>query len=287
MHIEKDRISLHVCTKNRPAELLALLQSLRTQEYTKWDLVLLDDGSQIPIINIPYVSRMLDRLKLEGHYINVERLNKSDGVCNARNTLIEKDYFNNEYTCRLDDDVLPESDYLDILVDTIKKGYDLVSGVTPNLSAPDFGRLTKFVAPVINKHTLDKKGNLIDSKDDCGFQYIDHAVLLTHQFRSCCLYKSSINATFRYPTNLSPIGFREEGYLSLFCITNNLKMVVNTSAIVFHIRSPTGGARAPDYNEAVKIDDEYFKKYLQRIFQEKGDIFSKYTQKMGERNDTN
>jgi len=82
----------------------------------------------------------LNKIKLEGHGLNIIKNELKLGVCNARNLLIEKDYFDNDFVCRLDDDVILEWDYLSRMTRVLEIGYDIASGITPHIIPPIMGK---------------------------------------------------------------------------------------------------------------------------------------------------
>ena len=61
------QIVIHICTKDRPTEVALLLQSLRTQTFQDFNILILDDGSGVPITNYYFVQYMIQRLKLRGN----------------------------------------------------------------------------------------------------------------------------------------------------------------------------------------------------------------------------
>ena len=135
--IMENRISIHIATKDRHTELALVLQSLRTQTNQNWDLIILDDASGSPLTNAYFLNGILNRLKLEGHKIKMLRNNTSFGCCYARNKCIEEDDFGNPFTLRLDDDILPNPNYIEKLMDVIDAGYDMASGVVPTFNTPE------------------------------------------------------------------------------------------------------------------------------------------------------
>ena len=185
---------------------------------------------------------------------------------------IEKDDFDNPLTLRLDDDILPNSDYIQKLLDVIDAGYDMASGVIPNLNTPEIKREVKFVGSIINRHEFDKSGQLIAQADDCGYCYTSGVILKTHQFRTNCLYKSEINKKIKYPDNLTSVAFREEGFFSLGAIIEGYKIGVNTAAVCYHLCTPSGGNRRQDYVQCVQLDNETFVKWCKKQFDKHGDF---------------
>jgi len=256
-----EKITIHVCTKNRPSELAILLQSLRTQKHTAWDIVIHDE-SETSINNIHYLYMLLNRIRLENHSVNIIRNNLSQGVCFARQNCIDKDYFGNKFIARIDDDVLLDSDYLEKLMTVIDAGYDIASGVTPHIGYPEVIRSITKVEPIINEKIINADGELIKNGDDCGLCYDEEKILPTHEFRSCALFKKEVLDKIRYPDNLSMVGFREEGHLCLKAQIEGFKIGVHTGAKALHFQTPSGGVRDPQYGQKVQNDDKYFKKWV-------------------------
>ncbi len=276
-----DRVSVQICTKDRHSELALLLQSLRTQSYQDFDLVILDDASGAPILKCQFLVSLIHRMKLENHKFKIIRNNQSFGCCAARNKCIKEDDFNNLYTLRLDDDVILEADYIDRLLDIIKFfDYDMATGVVPLLMHPEIKRKVEKVGNIINEHKFNKEGKLIMNKDELGYCYIEEKVIPTHQFRTNCLYKSEINKKVKYPDNLTTVAFREEGFFSFGAILEGYKIGVNTGAVCYHLQTPSGGNRRQDYNECVKIDEDTWRKWLKKKFDKHGDFLEKYNKEV-------
>lgn len=271
------RITIHVATKDRHSEVALLVQSLREQTFQDWDLIVLDDASGKPLQNCYFFMALVNRLQLEGHGVKLYRENISKGVCYARNKLIEIDTFDNPLVCRLDDDCIPEKDYLFKLVEALFiGGYDGVSGVIPLVAQPEFKRQLKNVYPVINEHVIDLDGNIVVNKDDCGYCYIDDDVIPTHQFRTNLLYKKEItDAGVRYPDYLTKIGFREEGFFSFAAQMKGFKLAVRTGAVAYHLQCPSGGCRSPTYAQDVALDDNTFRTWVKTNYLVKGDFLTK------------
>lgn len=268
------RIEVLICTKDRWSELALCLQSLSTQTYQDFDVMILDDASGNPILNCNFLQRIFQHLKIQGHRVIIFRNDMSVGVCFARNRL-NTEYLkmsDNEYSCRIDDDVVLNPDYLSKLVGVIDSGFDIASGVTPLIGVPEWKRESKFVSPIINRHELDKEGNLIAMNDDCGYSYLDEKILPTHQFRSCALFKRAVVENIKYEENLSFVGFREEGFYSFRSLIKGYKIGVNTNAIAWHFAAPSGGTRSPEYQVNVTNDNNIFLDWSKRMFLKHGNF---------------
>lgn len=272
------RISIHIPTRNRAGELATLLQALRTQDYQDFDVLILDDRSNTPIQNHNIIVSQVNRLKLEGHVVKIFRNDIPGNVCDMRNKLIELDDLGNGLICRLDDDVVPERNYLRLLKETIDRGWDLASGVTPPMAAPDVFREIRFVKPVINDVIFNDKGDVIKNGDDCGFNYVEKEIIPTPHFRSCALYKAEINKTIRYEKNVT--FFREEEFFSFRMILAGYKLAVHTGAIIYHQMPLSGGNKEFNYQAAVMQDEETFKIWCKRLFEKNGDFIQAYRERL-------
>ena len=271
------RISIHILTRDRFNELALLLQSLRSQTYQDFDVILVDQSKPAPIFSNHFLMSIINRMKLENHCFKIE-IDNITGCCHGRNKCIEIDYFDNPLTLRLDDDVILEPDYIEKLMKGIEK-YDLVSGVIPILSQPEWIRKVEKIGKIINEHKLDSEGNLTEMKDECGYCYDEEKLIPTHHFRTNALYKS--NKNLKYPTHLSPVAFREEGFFSLKAIIDfNYKLGVNTGAIAYHLQTPSGGNRCQNYSYLVQQDHQLFLNWIKKKFKEKGDFINKYNESL-------
>ena len=245
MNKMENKLAILINYRDRPTELSLLLQSLRTQIVKDFDIFILDDCSGTPITTYYFLNHLITRLKLENHEVYVKHSGFPHGVSRARQNIVDwalgtKNY---EYLCRVDDDCILGPDYLDKLFGVIKEGYDLASGVTIPFT-PTIKRNTKHLKGVINRVILDENGNFLFNGDDCGMPYEDTQILPAHHFRSCALYKSKVHEKVKYyPTKLSMNGFREEQIFSFKLLMNGFKIGVNTSAINYHLMTPSGGER--------------------------------------------
>jgi len=268
--MNNDRTTIHVTTKDRATEVAILLQSLRTQTYQDWDLMILDDASGTPLTNFHFFVALIQRIKLEGHKVKLLRNNISNGVCAARNRLIQEDTYNNEFVCRLDDDCIPESDYLFKLIHVIKCGYDLATGVIPLLMHPELVRPN--TPKLICEHKLNEEGELIERKDELAFSYYKTDIVNCHQFRTNCLYKKEITNDIRYPKILTKTGFREELWFSFQAILKGYKIGADTGAVSFHLQTPSGGCRSQTYMENVQLDEQTTNKWIKKNKQKLNEV---------------
>lgn len=271
-------VSIHICTKDRAGELSLLLQSLRTQTYKKWNIIILCDGSLTNTFHNIVVAKLINRIRLEGHKIKTLRNGIPGGPIKARNKIIENDnYTDDKLICRFDDDVIPESDYMEKLIDGIELGYDFMSGITPSMETPEMKRKVSFVSPVINEIKFDTEGNITQLNDDCGYSYIEDVVLPTHQFRSGGMLKRELyDSGLRYEQGITL--FREEGFFTARAIFKGFKIGVHTGAKIFHFMNPSGGCR--DLYSSSGFDDMSFRMWMKREYQKRGNFLKAYDEKL-------
>jgi GT2 family glycosyltransferase len=207
----------------------------------------------------------------------VKRTDFPNVVSRARQTivdwaLIENDY---EYTLRVDDDVVLESNYIERLLKVIDKGYDIVSGVTIPMQIPVFTRDPKYLNGIINRVILDNEGNYIMNGDDCGSSYTDSVILPAHHFRSCALIKRIVHDKVKYyPTRLSKHGFREEQIFSYNAQIEGFKIGVDTQAVNYHQITPSGGERFPDQGNLTMFNQQILEEFTKEHRDELNKIFT-------------
>ena len=277
----KNNISIHICSRDRATEVALLLQSLRTQSYQQFNILILDDGSLVPLSNFYFIMYLINRLKYEGHDVKLIRNGMPSGVSNARQQLVDFTMENGseELICRLDDDVIIEPDYLKKLLEVIEAGYDLASGITTPFVNPDMKRENKFVQPIIGRCVLNDKGELIMNMDDCGVEYLNDEIIPAHHFRSCALYKRELHEKgVNYKSRLSNNGFREEQIFSFKAILKGFKLGVHTKANARHLMTPSGGER--DTMNMTEFNQEVFEKATKKMFEEHGDFLQDYNEKV-------
>ena len=157
------RIAIVIQTKDRPTELALLLQSLRTQTVQDYDVYILDDASGTPITGYHFLMTIVERMRMEGHRMQLARNHSSKGISSARQQMVEwvlKDS-TADYLLRIDDDTICDPDYIEKLVRVIDAGYDIASGVTPPAAACAPKRSIEAVSPIINRIELDEEGRFV------------------------------------------------------------------------------------------------------------------------------
>jgi len=271
----ENNLAILISVKDRPTELALLLQTLRTQTFQKYDVMILDDCSGSPLTNYHFFNCIINRLKQEDHKVFIKRTDFSEGVSKARQKIVDwASEFEYKYYLRVDDDVCLEPDYIERLFKVIEQGYSLASGVTVPMAQPTIKRDPKFLNGIVNRVILDKEGNYIMNGDDCGMEYTESVILPAHHFRSCALYKSEIHNKVNYcPTPLSWHGFREEQIFSYKLLLAGYKIGVDTRAINYHQMTPSGGERSTQTKENTNFNQEQLEKFTRDNKEELSKLF--------------
>jgi glycosyltransferase involved in cell wall biosynthesis len=276
-----NEIIVQIASKDRAGEVGLLLTSLLNQTNTEFDIIMLDDGSNVPLTSFYFINELVVAHRLKGHQTDIVRNNAPSGVSSARQQLVDlsmkKPY---KYFVRIDDDSIVESDYLEQLIRCIDCGYDIASGVVPGFGQLPVVRETKFVEPIIGEVVLDKEGNILYNGDDCGCLYSEDAILPSHHFRSCAMFKREVfESGVNYNSRLSRNGFREEQIISFKAICKGFKIGCNTGAIAWHLQTPSGGER--DTMHLGQFNQQVFEETTKRLFKDYGNFIEDYNKRLG------
>ncbi len=272
------KVDIMICTKDRPTEIGLLLQSLRTQTFQNFDVYIYDDRSGVPIQNYHFIQQIVSRMKLENHNVTIWRNEIPYGVTRLRRVMVEKilEIGNGDSILRLDDDNLPEPDYIERLVKCLDDDWDIASGLVPGCGMSFIKRKTEFVKPFISDVKLNEKGEIVYFGDDCGMEYMEKEVIPSPNFRSMALIKKEVHEKVKYEDNLGFCSFREEQFFSFRALLEGFKICVDTGAIARHLNTPSGGERTQSYYDGLQTNNELLNKFCQKIFKEKGDFLEKY-----------
>lgn len=259
------------------------LTSLYNQSFKEWDLVLVDDASDIPILNHPFLREIVLRIKGDGnHGVSILRTDVSNGVCSARNLAVEKDEWNDVFV-RIDDDSIIASDYLERLYKLYKyptlpdtniplQKVGAISGIVPQAGSVEiYKNLTKL--KVINRIEHDNLGNLTFLGDDCGYSWLPEKIMPAHHLRSSFLFTRQLWKDVGGFSVPGQVGFREETSFCLKGLWKGYCYLVDTGAKCFHARAMSGGTRSYDYNLQVQAGDKLFRNWFKRKYLNEGSPF--------------
>lgn len=271
-----NRITVHIITKDRPAEIAMLLESLRHQSFKDWDLIIVDE-SKTPIVNYHFVTNLINALRLEGHKLSLQRSEVPGVVANRNQSFrTEEAEFNNKYSVRIDDDSICNEEYLIRLFDVaeVDEKIGAVGGIVPLLGAPPICLATRNLKNGVFNHITWEDGKLKEIGDDGGMQwkdYLQHQNLFpSHHLRSSFLINNTAaKEVGYYDPAYQGSAWREETDLCLKLLKQGYKLYTDIGAICWHNRAPSGGLRtmsAEDYRQSIQILEEYFNKKWSEIY---------------------
>jgi glycosyltransferase involved in cell wall biosynthesis len=280
--MNKYKVDIMICTKDRPTEIALLLQSLRTQTFQNFDIYIYDDRSGIPITAHSFVQKIVTQMLLENHKVEILRNEINYGVTRLRRILINKilSEGNGDLILRLDDDNILNPDYIERLINVIELGYDIASGIVPAFGQPTIKRRTENVKPFISDIKLDTNGNIINFGDDCGIEYYDKEIIPSPHFRSMCLGKKEIFKQVQYEDNLGNCSFREEEFFSFKAIIKGFTFAVDTGAIAWHLLTPSGGERTQEYVNNLQFNHFKLNELSKELYKKYGDFIETYRNKV-------
>lgn len=260
------RVSVHVATCDRPTELSILLNSLRNQTFKDWDLIIVDEGSQ-SINNFKYVTDILNRIKLDKHAIKYVKNDVKKGISHARNLCIKNDEWNDVFI-RIDDDSIPNLDYIERLVSVYLNNKNCaVGGLVPPFNSPEFYRDCTGMK-VFNKIKFFE--DHVEITDDGGYVWLPEKVIPSDHLRSSFLFPREAGL---HTENIGGnIGWREETVFTMNMKWNGIKLLTDTGAICFHSHGRSGGARLPpqEYEDVRRRNEEWFQKWAMRNYKKRG-----------------
>jgi GT2 family glycosyltransferase len=238
----KPTVLCSISTKDRYDILPLAIQSICSQTVVPDKLVIFDDNSEPKdlrqIDTYKYLFSLLDSKRIQWQVI----FGKKKGQHFNHQIANKMGY---DLVWRLDDDEFAEHDVLEKLLSHMKEG---IGAVAPAVIMP--GGESKGGTNKIEDifHTP----NLQWAKDQ-GIHEVDHLY-------SSFLYRAGV---VDFCTDLSPVAHREETIFSHELKRKGYKLIVDTSAVIYHYRQSTGGIRSHNNQWFYEHDEKIFLKKLE------------------------
>lgn len=240
-------ITTYVSTKNRYHTTLPMcLASIANQTHKPKRVVLFDDGEQKDLRQDPVYASLFALFYAKDINFEVIFGQKKGQVLNHQAILGIAD---TEWIHRVDDDDVLEANVLEILVRNIQDDVGAISGLVldpteaepnPNLASGKIEDI--FSCPNVQWSHFK------------GVKEVDH---LNNTF----LFRREA-AKHGYCLTLSPVGHREETMFTYEMRLAGYRILVDPEAIVWHLRSPSGGIRSYEYSFFWEHDERIFHKKL-------------------------
>jgi len=247
--IPTDRITIGIPTKDRYECLAILLWSLLEQTYKNWDLVIIDDSTNMyPITQIPFIFPIIMKLEHEGHsWCCVPGEKKGPHISHNKILKMTK----TDWILRIDDDCIADREYLMNLAKVMNTDTEIgaVGGLVllPHAKAEEQQQPEKW-------HSIEQfMGKLIEHPNgavthhgDLHWKYHrNNNIKPVEHLHSSFLYKKSAAlGVGGFPQDYSIVGHNEETDFSYRLHLLGWKMYVAPKAVVWHLRCPNGGIRA-------------------------------------------
>jgi len=244
--MNKEEITVEISTKDRYYTTLPIcLSSIANQTYRPKKIIIFDDGEQIDLRKIPIYSSLFAMIANKGIDLEVIFGQKRGQVYNHQAAIAMS---KTEWIWRVDDDDVPESNVLELLVRNIKEDVGAISGIIldPNSPLIDINIASSRIEDIFSKPNIQW----------CRFNGIKEVDHINNSF----LFRKSA-AKHGYCLQLSPVGHREETIFTYEIKRAGYRLIIDPEAVIWHLRSPSGGIRS--------FDQSFFWEHDERIFKNK------------------
>jgi O-antigen biosynthesis protein len=235
------KISVVIATKDRPKELNTCLESIQKQNYSDFEVIIVDDGSSTN--NSIFYKKIINDAKISTAEIYYYRNSNNKGRSFSRNLGIKKS--KGEIVAFIDDDAVPKNNWLYELVNILENND--ISGVGGKI-IPFPNQNFYFIPPTYNKSDKVVPVKNIIQEGNCAFK------------------KNALEDVNGFDPKIT---FAHEGKdLSIRLNKNGYKLFYTPKAIIFH--SPSNPNKINKFLKRAYIfgiSDAYInKKYHQGIW---------------------
>lgn len=243
-------VTVIVSTKNRYFTTLPnLLISIALQTLKPETLIIYDDGDHKDLRNESVYQNIFMMLQQNGISWSVKFGEGKGQVLNHQKSIADAE---TEWIWRVDDDNVLEPDCLEKLFSNVTDGVGAVGGLVLD---PKFNYQS--LNPLASNRIEDIfKGLNIQWYRWKGKQEVDH-LYSTFIFR-----KEAAEKIGGYCKELSMVGHREETIFTYSMKRAGWKLIVDSSAVTWHMRDSQGGIRAGSRAEMWSHDDGIFRQKL-------------------------
>ncbi|MCA1961480.1 MAG: glycosyltransferase [Desulfomonile sp.] len=244
------RTSVCVATRNRTDMLHQLLWSLIRQQYTAWDLLIVDDSDEpVPWDRVGVYPRLFSEMKRTGHDVRIAagprvgRIGAAFQVGLAASDPVNRLFF------RVDDDAWLEPDYLARLVSLME---DPKVGACGGLFLHPGGE-PETLAPCDPRYRHAAVGHLSDQVNIQWFRHrSDEPISVEHLTANILFNRKWLERIGGFEAHLYA-QHRDETQASWRLHVEGARLLVNPRAVAWHLRGVSGGARG--YHPDVYLND--------------------------------
>ena len=248
-----------ISTKDRYFDTLPMcIASIVNQTYLPKYLLIYDDGEQIDLRDYPLYQNLFQHLYRKDIDWEIKFGDKKGQVHNHQKAIEDA---KTEWIWRIDDDEIAEPTALEILVSNIEEGVGAIAG-----GVFDVTKTPLHLPPNTPLNTID---TVRTSPNIQWFKMKEKTDVAEHLYSSFLFRKEA--AKHGYCLDLSPAGHREKTLLTYQMKRNGWKLIVDTSSVTWHHRSPNGGIRSYEDSSYWEHDEEIFNKKMEIWNSELGD----------------
>lgn len=249
--MKQAEVTVEISTKDRYDTTLPLaLLAVANQTYKPTRVVVFDDGAHEDLRQRPLYNSLFSLFYSKGIECEVVYGQKKGQVYNHQAAI---EIAKTELIWRVDDDDTPEADVLAKLVDCISE--DDIGGAAGLILMPgNVSPITTFASSKI-EHILYRPN--IQWFRFGGVREVDH-------FNNSFLFKvDAAKKAGGYFTGLSPVCHREETLFTYGLRRVGYRLLVDPSAVTWHLRSPSGGIRSHTQEFFYQHDEGVFMKKME------------------------
>lgn len=268
----KNRLGVHILTRQRNPYLACLLHSLLEQTHTNWDLFILDNNDKPYYIDKDHlIVSIIQKLRWHKHAVYIIRPQNDDfkrNIGQSRNILIDVSSNDYKYAVRIDDDSILDKDYLKklwwVMGEKREEKIGAVGGVVPSYAQVELYKYPPKIFNIIQRTPVPERYLALSKKypelggfknedeeyynvgeplDDGAYLYHpDYPTIIpSHHLRSSYLFDiPALLQVGGFPSS-DDTGFREETIASINLLDKGYKLYTQTQAIAWHLWSPNLG----------------------------------------------
>jgi len=242
-------LTVEICvpTKDRYSHLALLLWSLTEQTFSDWDLTIIDDSdNRSDLREIPFILPILRRLDKENHKWRVMFGPQKGPHHSHQLSLLESRH---PLIFRVDDDEILDREALENLVTTFyflkQKNIGAVGPIVIDPMMPDGYEFLPigYESFKMYQGKVDEYG--VNFGDHQWRRHPDYKLQNVQHLYSSFLYSvEAAKSIGGFDLEYDKPGHREETDFTFRLWQNGYKLVVDPKALVWHLRSPSGGIRS-------------------------------------------
>ncbi|NMB92556.1 MAG: glycosyltransferase family 2 protein [Parcubacteria group bacterium] len=258
----KFKVSLVICTKDRPNDLSECLDSVLLQTELPDEVIIVDSSNNDAAFQIVQKHKIsnLKNIKIICKYSNIQSSThqRNLGVDLATGTII---HF-------LDDDVILEPDYFEKINDIYKKDRNCeIGGVGGLIIQANRISGKNFVADLFKRIFLLTNDNGLGKMLPSGWGTVQYRsnttnIAETEILQGCCSYRKEVLNEYKFDENLTGAAIREDLDIS-YRVSRKYKLIYTPFAKLYHKSSPAGREKEKLYYQKYTFNHYYlFKKNM-------------------------